>query len=120
MMVDANKRWKRREMRHKHDRKEKVAIFTHIPSNLASWTNGGCKHQVEVDGICDGVPSNRSFHLVLPEQFRQLLFFVVVNLQAWGGGGIEGKGRVAGRVCLSGGSGGLVWGAANGIAEAGG
>ena len=55
--------------------------LTHIPSYLASWTYGGRKHQVEVYGVGDGVPSHWSFHLVLPEQFCQLLLFVVINLE---------------------------------------
>ena len=62
-----------------------------IPRYLASWPDGRCKHQVEVDGIGDRVASHRSLHLVLPEQLCQLLLFVVVHLGGEGGeGGGEG------------------------------
>ena len=54
----------------------------YLPLQLPSGANGGCKHEVEVDGIAEVVVRDWWLHVVLSERLPHVVFAHAINLMA--------------------------------------
>ena len=54
----------------------------YLPLELPSGANGGCKHEVEVDGIAEVIVCDRRLHVVLSQRLPHVIFAHAINLMA--------------------------------------